>query len=72
MQPDQLGKLGTQSKKGSATGARRLLVQQRSGVGTNWRLFLTGAAASPLIAKIAVGAAVVAVAVCIFQVVRGA
>jgi hypothetical protein len=60
-------------EKGIATGATK-----GAGVAAKWgwgklaAFCLKVAAASPLIAKIAVGVAVVAVAVCIFQVVRSA
>jgi hypothetical protein len=66
-----LGKAAEVVDKGIATGATRA-----AGVATRWgwkkfaAFCLKVASASALIAKIAVGVAVVAVAVCIFQVVR--
>ena len=69
----QVGKVVGVVEKGIATGATKA-----AGVAAKWgwkklaAFCLKVAAASPLIAKIAVGVAVVAVAVCIFQVVRGA
>jgi predicted phosphoribosyltransferase len=69
----QVGKAVSVVEKGIATGATKV-----AGVAAKWgwkrfaAFCLKVAAASPLIAKIAVGVAVVAVAVCIFQVVRAA
>jgi hypothetical protein len=69
----QVGKVVGVVEKGIATGAAKA-----AGVAAKWgykklaAFCLKVAAASPLLAKVAVGVAVVAVAVCIFQVVRAA